>query len=127
MLTLKIVAVAATVLAVGIPSLGPVLWRDYQLFLSYGPGGLPHNIFGWIVSGGILRMMSVEILSTAQYEKSSDKGSWLPQLFPSPRSGSRPDMGSHPVPQRQLAQVPDEEVKAVLYQYSSIKAAVTEP
>lgn len=58
-------------------------------------------------------MMSVEMLSTAQYEKSSDKRSWLPQSSPPPRAGSRPQMGSHPVPQRQLAHFPDEEVKAV--------------
>ena len=102
--------------AVGLASLlGPVFWRDYNLFLSYGPGGLPHNALGWIISGGLLRMMSVEMLSTARYAKSSDKRSWLPQLSPPPRAGSRPQVGSHPVPQRQLTQIPDEEIKAVLY------------
>ena len=106
--------IVGTVVAVGLASLlGPVFWRDYNLFLSYGPGGLPHNALGWIVSGGFLRIISVEMFSTARYEKSSDKRSWLPQL--SPRVGSRPQVGSHPVPQRQLAQLPDEEVKAVLY------------
>lgn len=109
-----VTTIGGTVVAVGLASLlGPVFWRDYNLFLSYGPGGLPYNALGWMVSGGLLRIMSVEMLSTARYEKSSDQRSWLPQL--SPRAGSRPQVGSHPVPQRQLAQFPNEEVKAVLY------------
>lgn len=74
MMMLRITAIAWTVVAVGLSSVpGPVFWRDYSLFLSYGPSGLPRNALGWIVSGGLLRMMSVEMLSTAQYEKSSDK------------------------------------------------------
>lgn len=112
MITPTTTTIGGTVILVGLASLlGPVLWRDYTLFLSYGPGGLPQNALGWIVSGGLLRLMSVEMLSTAQYEKSSDKRSWI---SPPPRAGLRPQVGSHPVPQRQLAQLPDEEVMAVL-------------
>ena len=108
-----ITTIGGTVVAFGIASfLVPVLWRDYNLYLSYGPGGLPHNALGWIISGGLLRMMSVEMLSTAQYEKSRDKRSWLPLSLP-PRAGSRPQVGSHPVPQRQLIQLPNEDVKSV--------------
>lgn len=105
-MTAKNTRIGATVVAVGLVSLlGPVFWRDYKLFLSYGPGGLPRNAFGWMVSGGLLRLISVEMLSTAQYEKYSDKNSWLPQFSPTPRSGSRPQLGSHPVPQRQVGQL----------------------
>lgn len=69
----KITAIAGTDAAVALASLlGPVLRRDYHLYLNYGPGGLPHNPLGWILSGGFLRTMSVEMLSTAQYEKSRD-------------------------------------------------------
>ena len=115
-MTPTITTVGGTLVAVGLASfLSLVFWRDYNLFLSYGPGGLPHNAFGWIVSSILLRPMSVEMLSTARYERSDDKRSWLPQLFPPPRKGSRPQMGSHPVPQRQLAQLPDEEIKAVVH------------
>lgn len=47
MITPKITKIGGTVVAVGLASLlGPVLWRDYNLFLSYGPGGLPHNALG---------------------------------------------------------------------------------
>ncbi len=123
-----ITAIGGTVAMVGLASLlGPAVWRDYSLYLSYGPGGLPQNILGWIVSGGLLRMMSVEMLSTAQHEKNSDKTSWLPQFSPPPRSGSRPQVGSHPVPQRQLEQSPDDSVKAVSHYPYPLDITATKP
>lgn len=87
---------------------------------------LIYNALGWILSGALL-CISVEMLSTTQYKKSVDKRSWLPQLLPSPRSGSRPQVGITPStqPQRQLSQIPDEDVNAVLHWYSSSKAAAT--
>lgn len=72
-------------------------------------------------------MMSVEMLSTAQYEKSSDKRNWLPQYSYLPRSGPRPQVGPHPVPQRQLTQLPEEEVKAVFDYPYLLNPAATEP
>ena len=70
MMASKITTIRATVVPVGLASFGPVLCHDYNLSLSYGPGGLPHNALGRIQFDALLRMMSVEI---AQYEKSIDK------------------------------------------------------
>ncbi|KAG9769162.1 hypothetical protein KCU88_g6968, partial [Aureobasidium melanogenum] len=25
-------------------------WTDYQAYLGYGPGGLPYNVFGWLIT-----------------------------------------------------------------------------
>lgn len=127
-MTPAITRIGGTVVAIGLASLlSLVFWRDYNVFLSYGAGGLPHSALGWIVSAGLLRMMSVEMLSTTQYEKSSDVRSWLPQLFPPPRAGSRPQVGSHLLPQRQLAQIPVEEIKAVFQYPCSLNPAPTKP
>lgn len=64
------------------------------------------------------------MLSAAQFEKSSDTRIWLPQLLPPPSGG----LGSHPVPQRQVAQASDdEEVKAVLHCLYSLDAVATKP
>ena len=118
--------IGGAVVAVGLtPLLGLVFWRDYNLFMSYGAGGLPHNVFGWVLSAGLLRMMSAEMLGTIQYYKSNDKRTWLPHHCLPFRAGLRPLMGSHPVPQRQLSQIPDEEIKAVLHYPCSFKIAPT--
>ena len=83
-----------------------VCWRDYHLYLSYGPGDLPYNVQGWFISTFVLRPWSRDALRTDVYDGKLDMEKWLPDDWPrKPRSGDRPDIGPHPVPQRQLTQL----------------------
>jgi hypothetical protein len=91
----------------------PIAVQDYIKFLSYGPGGLPYNPIGWMLCN-IMRLMSLEPLSTRPYQNPKlpfhgDAG-LLPADLP-PRDTARPKLGSHPVPQRQLNQLPDAEMR----------------
>ena len=62
-MTSKITTIGAIVVPVGLASFDPVLYHDYNLSSSYGPGGLPHNALGRILFNALLRMMSVEMLN----------------------------------------------------------------
>ena len=108
----------ASLSALGFSVVLPFAWHDYSVYLSYGPGGLPYNIVGWLVSTIGLRLASREQLSTHIYDDGSlpfaDEPSRLPQHFPPQRTSPRPRLGPHPVPQRQLDQLPDEEVRQKL-------------
>jgi len=88
------------------------LRNDYLAFLSFGPGGLPYNVFGWMIGFFIFKPIQygAEARSSRPYLNSSDP-SYLPPSFPPKRSTSRPTMGSHPVPHRQITQLASEEVK----------------
>jgi hypothetical protein len=94
----------------------PVAIQDYRMYLSYGPGGLPYNAVGWLVTN-LLRLLSREQLSARPYQdpevKPSGDSGLLPPNFPS-RDSSRPRLGPHPVPQRQLSQLPDVEMRQKL-------------
>jgi hypothetical protein len=106
----SIVAAIATVVAT------QVAIQDYRMYLSYGPGGLPYNVVGWLVTS-LLRFLSREQLSARPYQdpeaKPSGYSGLLPPNFPS-RDSSRPRLGPHPVPQRQLSQLPDVEMRQKL-------------
>lgn len=105
-------AIAGTLLALTAITL-PVAYRDYRKFLSYGPGGVPHNVFGWVVVN-LMRPLTRETLSTTVYEEKMQQGKTESFLANLPaREGERPEMGSHAVPQRQMNQIPDLEVKEV--------------
>ncbi|KAF1996208.1 hypothetical protein P154DRAFT_525777 [Amniculicola lignicola CBS 123094] len=88
---------------------------DYQTFISYGPGGLPHNVIGWI-GARVLALVSREQLSPSIYDNKSlpyadEPGCLLPG-FPPRRTPPRPQLGKHVVPQRQLQQLPGADIKA---------------
>jgi hypothetical protein len=106
-------SISLAVLAVAVP----VAVKDYFTFLSYGPGGLPYNAKGWLMSS-FARLIAAETLSTSPYTNPAlplaDEPPHLPPSFPPPRAGGRPNLGTHPVPQRQLDQLPAEEVRQKL-------------
>jgi hypothetical protein len=91
----------------------PIAIRDYLIFLSYGPGGLPYNPIGWLMTN-LMRLLSREQLSTRPYsdEKSPSNNDYglLPTDLPH-RDSPRPRLGPHPVPQRQLSQLPEVEMR----------------
>lgn len=95
----------------------PLAVRDYFIYLSYGPGGPPYNVVGWLVAN-MLRPLSREQLSISPYHNTTlylqDQPGHLPQSFPQRRGRSRPTIGPHPVPQRQLNQLPDAAIRQKL-------------
>jgi hypothetical protein len=94
----------------------PVAIRDYRMYLSYGPGGLPYNAVGWLVTS-LMRLLSREQLSARPYQDPELHSNGNPGLLPPnfrSRDTSRPRLGSHPVPQRQLSQLPDVEIRRKL-------------
>lgn len=89
-------------------------WLDYQQFLSYGPGGISYDIWGWFVSGVILRPLGVDVLDTRDLERLPDKRSWLGEsLKENERCLPRPHIGHHPIPHRQLDQHGSPEINEV--------------
>ena len=88
------------------------LRNDYLTFLSIGRGGLPYNVFGWMIGFFIFKpiQFGAEARSPKPYLNSSDP-SYLSPNFPPKRSTSRPTLASHPVPQRQITQLASKEVK----------------
>ena len=75
----------ASLCALGVAATIPLAVRDYRMFLSYGPGGLPYNPVGWLVAS-IARLFASEQLSTAVYSNTrlplADEPGFLPASFP---------------------------------------------
>ncbi|KAF2785719.1 hypothetical protein K505DRAFT_380718 [Melanomma pulvis-pyrius CBS 109.77] len=107
----------ATLSALGIAIVLPLAVNDYRIYLSYGPGGLPYNIAGWLIAN-TLHLFGREQLSTRVYADKTlpfaDQPGLLPAGFPPQRRSSRPKLSRHPVPQRQLDQLPDEAMREKL-------------
>jgi hypothetical protein len=107
----------ATLSALGIAIFVPFAINDYRTYMSYGPGGLPYNVKGWLMAN-LARLVSAEQFSTSVYSDPSlplaKEPPFLQASFPPSRALSRPKIGSHPVPQRQLEQLPTETVRQKL-------------
>ena len=88
------------------PPLVHQLHADYTAYLALGPGGLPHNVLGWLASSLARALLCRETLNTAVYARPGPRpGGFLvrPLL---PRHGPRPALGRHPIPHRQTNQIP---------------------
>ncbi|KAE8548264.1 hypothetical protein EYB25_010058 [Talaromyces marneffei] len=98
-------ATAFIITALSIPA-----YQDYRSFISYGPGGPPHNALGWFFSRFIATPFGQDMLGTGVYEPKVLTGKnksyltiandQLPQRY-----GKRPVVGAHAVPQRQISQI----------------------
>ncbi|KAL4791088.1 hypothetical protein BDV19DRAFT_371195 [Aspergillus venezuelensis] len=105
---LILAALPASVVA----SLIPAAYKDYQSFLALGPGGPPYNAIGWLVVRLFFNPLGREMFATRMYEKKIEKGDEVSYLADLPRrKAARPTMGSMAPPQRQVDQIPTEEVK----------------
>ncbi|KAL1976079.1 hypothetical protein VTN31DRAFT_4471 [Thermomyces dupontii] len=95
----------------------PKAYRDYRIFKSYGPGGVPYNVFGWLIVRCIFCSFGREVFSTSEYDwriAAGESQSFLTlteEQLHARKADGRPVVGPHPVPQRQLTQIPDETVK----------------
>ncbi len=54
-----------------------------------------------------------ETMSTEEYDQDSNTDAWLDEI--PERCDARPPLGWHPIPHRQLAQVPDDAMKMVRF------------
>lgn len=92
----------------------PTILQDYRTYMAYGENGVPLTIRGWLLSTVFLRSLSSwDLLSTDMYKRNNDRRTWLDDDWPRKARESRPIMGSHPAPQRQLNQIPTEAAKTV--------------
>ncbi|KAJ5273248.1 hypothetical protein N7478_008373 [Penicillium angulare] len=119
----RLTLVLGTTAAVVTSLILPPLYRDYSLFISYGPGGVPSNVFGWMIVRGLFQPLRGEMFSTDIYLQRADAleghgvGSegFLTLAPEQARSVvDRPEVGPHAVPQRQLSQLPTDEIKEKL-------------
>ncbi|MCJ1425762.1 hypothetical protein MMC29_003662 [Sticta canariensis] len=93
----------------------PTILQDYWTYMDYGENGVPLTIRGWLLSTVFLRSLSSsDLLSTDMYKRNNDRRTWLDDDWPRKPRESRPIMGSHPAPQRQLNQIPTEAAKTEL-------------
>jgi hypothetical protein len=91
----------------------PILYQDYRNFLRLGPGGVPHNVLGWLTVSLVMCPFGCEMFSTEVYDSQPDKRRLLSDEQVPRREGGRPLIGRHVVPQRQLDQIPGREIKEV--------------
>ncbi|MEQ1883756.1 MAG: hypothetical protein ABL967_01760 [Bryobacteraceae bacterium] len=89
---------------------GVWVYRDYQKWLALGPGGLPCNFGGWMKTTQMrLRKcdpLDTNLLSDLANAQDVECLTDLPT-----REGPRPAIGVHPVPHRQLNQLPGQAMK----------------
>jgi hypothetical protein len=110
-------AIAVVITALSIPA-----YEDYQLFISYGPGGPPHNALGWFFSRFLATPFGQEMFSTAVYERrilAGENTSYLTTAdgqLPQ-RDGATPVVGPHVVPQRQIDQISGGEIQKVCFYF----------
>ncbi|CUS11980.1 unnamed protein product [Tuber aestivum] len=86
----------------------PVVRRDYQAYLSLGPGGVPHDARGWLLAN-LLRPFGRETMSITVYGGAS--AGVLKDI--SRRPGGRPRTGKHPIPHRQTSDLGTSETRRV--------------
>jgi hypothetical protein len=102
----------------------PTIYRDYRTFRSYGPGGIPNNVIGWLTVRALFQPFKREMFSTEEYVKrveaaeghgKGDEGflELSSEQLASRSVTDRPVVGPHVVPQRQLTQIPDEDLMEV--------------
>lgn len=102
--------VSAVVLAVLAVAGSVWVYRDYHAWLALGPGGLPYNFRGWLMTTW-MRTQKRDALDTARFARAIGAGGnrFLAEDLPR-RAGLRPRIGVHPVPHRQLDQLPGEDM-----------------
>ncbi|MEP3246513.1 MAG: hypothetical protein ABJN40_16085 [Sneathiella sp.] len=89
-----------------------LLWvvRDYKAWIALGPGGVPHNIFGWIIITA-MRPLGGDPFDRSGFEaRIGEKGDSLFLKNLPERGRDRPTVAPHPVPHRQIDQIPDAQI-----------------
>ena len=103
-----------------------IVWivSDYRAWKSLGRGGVPYNFYGWLMVTRF-RLAKRDSISTTIYNDRLGNAEDSVNLRDLPlRQGSRPRIGAHPVPHRQLDQFAEENIRQQLDQmFNSFVAA----
>ncbi|KAG5655861.1 hypothetical protein KAF25_000781 [Fusarium avenaceum] len=101
--------------ALGIPVFR-IAARDYRGYLALGPGGLPHNVVGWL-GQMLLKPLCKEPFGTVCYDetalgKAGPNGhvAFLSEKDVPAREGPRPAIASYTAPSRQVSDFADESI-----------------
>ena len=78
--------------------------QDYRNFLALGRGGLPYNVFGWLISTLLLRPLALSKAARLHVDDYPATGASAYVHELQPRQGPRADTGGI-APHRQLSQV----------------------
>ncbi|EED14431.1 conserved hypothetical protein [Talaromyces stipitatus ATCC 10500] len=109
--------ILTTATAVVIAAMSTSAYRDYGVFISYGPGGPPHNALGWFMSRFLATPFGQEMFNTGMYTRRMQNGENASYIILTDggqlprRHGERPVIGPHVVPQRQLSQMPSANIQ----------------
>ena len=92
-------------------------YLDYQGWYALGAGGMPHNVFGWLVQSLLRLRASRNVRDSSCYDKAMKSGkleriSFLDGQLPA-RTGKAPKTGVWVAPHRQLEEVANVDVKKV--------------
>lgn len=103
------VSILATVLTVLFLSLFRYAYLDYQGWYALGAGGLPHNVFGWLVQSLFRLRASRNVRDSSCYDAAIgsnelEKTSFLDKQLPT-WTGEAPRTAVWVAPHRQLEQV----------------------
>ncbi|KAL5361056.1 hypothetical protein BJX96DRAFT_80342 [Aspergillus floccosus] len=112
---IALTAIVGTLLATTLPR----AYNDYRTFLSYGPGGVPYNLLGWVAARLILQPFAKEPFSTIVYERkilAGETASFLSDDTVAARKRDRPVVGPHIAPHRQLTDFAGDDIKEKLIQ-----------
>lgn len=90
----------------------PWFYGNYRAYLDIGPGGLPYNVFGWLLALG-LRPFARETKTTEEYDRDGRKERYLEEGDLKERRGERPKFGWHVAPVRQQDKLPSPEIAKV--------------
>lgn len=122
----RLTLVFTTAAVLGSALVLPTIYRDYCTFRDYGPGGLPNNVIGWLTVRALFQPFKREMFTTEEYVKrveaaeghgKGDDGylTLSPEQLASRSVTDRPVVGPHVVPQRQLTQIPDDDIMDVSF------------
>lgn len=106
------ISVSASVAAL----LFPFAVQNFREYQTLGRGGYSNQFVGWTIAV-VLKPFARATTTVEEYDKDEDKRSWLkagdgPGEVPL-RGRPRPTTGWHPIPHRQVDQIPDEKIKEV--------------
>ncbi|KAK1255696.1 hypothetical protein MKX07_007955 [Trichoderma sp. CBMAI-0711] len=101
--------------AIAIVPLGALMLPSYRGFIDLGPGGLPHNVVGWLLQGALRPFSLNSTRDHSLFQKPGVASAYEPhgttrflQGELSTRRGDRPIIPNYVAPQRQKTEKGDE-------------------
>ncbi len=115
----------AAVVGLALPGLVPLGLESYHGYLALGRGGLPYNVWGWLLQGLVQLVAARDTVGTAPFALPTHasrygargRTSHLPgQALPA-RAGPRPIVPGYVAPQRQITDPPPRAVPMAMHNF----------